>query len=83
MIIKYIAALVLAAAAGSSFAASQAKTEQPQRAEETEVTVRTVDYSMAAFKGPSARTRAEVRAEAVEAAKNHQSSLAEQLELLK
>jgi hypothetical protein len=83
MTIKYIAALVLAAVAGSGFAAEQAKTAQPQRADDGEVAIRTVDFPTAAFNARTARSRAEVKAEAVEAAKHHQSSLAEQFELLK
>jgi len=81
MTIKYIAALVLATVAGYGFAAEQANT--PQRADDSEATVRTVDFPTAAFNARTARSRAEVKAEAVEAAKHHQSSLAEQFELLK
>ncbi len=64
-------------------AGEQPKTAQPQRADDTEVAIRTVDFPTAAFKATTARSRAEVRAEAVEAAKHHQSTLSEQFELLK
>jgi hypothetical protein len=42
-----------------------------------------VDYPTAAFNAKSVRSRAEVQAEAVEAAKSHKSTLSEQFELLK
>lgn len=81
MATKYIAALILIAAAGSSFAAED-KT-QATRTADTDVTVRTVDYPTAAFMAATGRTRAEVKAEAVEAAKHHRSTLDEQFDLLK
>jgi hypothetical protein len=80
MTTKYIVALILAAAAGSGFAAEQPKA---QRADDTDVAIRVVDYPTAAFNAKSVRSRAEVQAEAVEAAKSHKSTLSEQFELLK
>lgn len=73
---KLIAALTIFAAAGGAWAEEAAVS----KVEAAEAATSSVSYPSALAK-PALRTRAEVRAEAVEAVKNHQSTLSKQLDL--
>lgn len=73
---KLIAALTIFAAAGAALADDAAGA-----AAATEMAVSSVNFPSALVSKPALRSRAEVRAEAVEAVKNHQSTLSKQLDL--
>ncbi|NRR30978.1 hypothetical protein HSX11_12385 [Oxalobacteraceae bacterium] len=89
--LKLIVTAALFAATGAAFAADttpapeQAAAKKADLALTQAVSTERGDYATAGFQaaapGKGERSRAEVRAEAVEAVKNHRSTLAESLDL--
>jgi 3-deoxy-D-manno-octulosonic-acid transferase len=81
---KFAAAVAVFVAAGSAFAADTAAANGVVLASaDTAIAASSLNLASVTINKTSARTRADVRAEAVEFVKNHQTALAIQLEQYK